>query len=534
MSSGDSEAPPTYYFSGMTFNPDFYTSSSSTYITKITGKKYFLSYPKAQGDETIDQIYAQNISAITPTETFNFLDTQTANIYIGENTTGTSGQIIQIGAPALTQTKIGALSIQETEINNSVDAAAGNIQIGNNQTTGTLYIGSGSGITRSGPINIGSYTNNTSTVNIGPASGSSTTNIYGKGVIYGTKFDVHNNATDVTLFNTTFNGTVTIADSQFSGILNIGNGTARGSLGAINIGSGTTKAVPITIGSSASNTTLNGTSVTIPTKLITPRIDGYSATTDLSIGSNMLQGNITIGSALTAGDITIGSSTQSGNILIGKSGATNSVYLGASGTTTVIDGNTLTLGTTSVPITMNASTSTLFTSGTISCRSGGMATFTSWNSADVNIGTESFSDLYLGYYASANGKTTRIRTENVIIGGGSTGTTTVNNTLSAGVGTLSGATAYETKAVSYTIPSTINRDYYLVVTLAAVTITLPAVKLNQIIHIRNASGGSITLTAPTGSIFPTVSSGGSFNTWTAFAVNTAQHLYCNGTNWYGF
>ena len=183
---------------------------------------------------------------------------------------------------------------------------------------------------------------------------------------------------------------------------------------------------------------------------------------------------------------------------------------------------------------MNASTSTLFTSGTISCRSGGMATFTSWNSADVNIGTESFSDLYLGYYASANGKTTRIRTENVIIGGGFTGTTTVNNTLSAGVGTLSGATAYETKAVSYTIPSTINRDYYLVVTLAAVTITLPAVKLNQIIHIRNASGGSITLTAPTGSIFPTVSTGGSFNSWTAFAVNTAQHLYCNGTNWYGF
>jgi len=33
MSSGDSEAPPTYYFSGMTFNPDFYTTSTSTYLT---------------------------------------------------------------------------------------------------------------------------------------------------------------------------------------------------------------------------------------------------------------------------------------------------------------------------------------------------------------------------------------------------------------------------------------------------------------------------------------------------------------------
>jgi len=80
MSSGDSETPPTYYFSGMTFNPDFYTSSTSTYITKVTGKKYFLSYPTAQGDETIDRIYTQNISSITPTENFNFLDSQTANI----------------------------------------------------------------------------------------------------------------------------------------------------------------------------------------------------------------------------------------------------------------------------------------------------------------------------------------------------------------------------------------------------------------------------------------------------------------------
>jgi len=318
MSSGDSEAPPTYYFDGMTFNPDFYTSSSSTYITKITGKKYFLSYPKAQGDETINQIYAQNISAITPTEAFNFLDTQTANIYIGENATGTSGQIIKIGASALTQTKIGALSIKGTDFNNAVDEAGGTIQIGNNQTSGTLNIGSGSAITRTGAINIGSYTNNTNTVNIGPASGSSTTNIYGKGSIYGTKFDVHNNATDVTLFNTTYNGTVTIADSQFSGILNIGNGTARGSLGAINIGSGAVNAVPITIGSPASNTKLNGTSVTIPTKLITPQIDGFSATTDLAIGSNLLQGNITIGSTITAGDISLGSTTQTGNILIGK------------------------------------------------------------------------------------------------------------------------------------------------------------------------------------------------------------------------
>ncbi len=140
MSSG--ESPPTYYFSGITFNPDFYSSSSSTYITKITGKKYFLSYPKAQGDETIDQIYAQNISSITPTETFNFLDTQTGNIYIGETTTGTSGQIIQIGAPALTTVKVGAISIKDSTID-TLSATTG-IFIANSARTGVLRINSAS------------------------------------------------------------------------------------------------------------------------------------------------------------------------------------------------------------------------------------------------------------------------------------------------------------------------------------------------------------------------------------------------------
>ena len=39
--SGDSEAPPTYYFNGITFNPDFYqtssTFSSGDYLTPSTG-----------------------------------------------------------------------------------------------------------------------------------------------------------------------------------------------------------------------------------------------------------------------------------------------------------------------------------------------------------------------------------------------------------------------------------------------------------------------------------------------------------------
>ena len=52
MSFGDSELAPTYYFSGIIFNPSFYTSASSTYLTQATAENYFLSYPLSQGSET--------------------------------------------------------------------------------------------------------------------------------------------------------------------------------------------------------------------------------------------------------------------------------------------------------------------------------------------------------------------------------------------------------------------------------------------------------------------------------------------------
>ena len=73
--SGDSEAPPTYYFSGITFNPDFYTSGSDN-ITNDEVKKKFLTYPTAQGTETISTLNSStitsnsyNLSGTTPTLT---------------------------------------------------------------------------------------------------------------------------------------------------------------------------------------------------------------------------------------------------------------------------------------------------------------------------------------------------------------------------------------------------------------------------------------------------------------------------------
>ena len=94
MSSG--ESPPTYYFSGITFNPDFYTGAE-TYLTATTGKKHFLSYPTAQGTETIATLYSSKVDSSSGSTAFNFLESQTANLNIGNTTTGTTGQIIKIG-----------------------------------------------------------------------------------------------------------------------------------------------------------------------------------------------------------------------------------------------------------------------------------------------------------------------------------------------------------------------------------------------------------------------------------------------------
>jgi hypothetical protein len=51
-----SAIPPFPYFNGITYNPSLF-SSSTDYITATTGKKLFLSYPTAQGEET----FASNV-----------------------------------------------------------------------------------------------------------------------------------------------------------------------------------------------------------------------------------------------------------------------------------------------------------------------------------------------------------------------------------------------------------------------------------------------------------------------------------------
>jgi hypothetical protein len=163
------ESPPTDYFNGITFNPDFYQSTSSDYLTATDGKKIFLSYPTAQGTETISNLLTTSIETSTPTTAFNLLSTQTGNVNIANTTTGTTGQTIKIGASTLTSVHCGSIDHKGTTINNSVAPALGDISICDLQTSGNLNLGTGTRITtgNGGAINIGGGLNAANPINIG-------------------------------------------------------------------------------------------------------------------------------------------------------------------------------------------------------------------------------------------------------------------------------------------------------------------------------------------------------------------------------
>jgi hypothetical protein len=312
--SGSAETPPTYYFSGIKFNPSFYTSSSSDYLTKQTAKSYFLSYPTAQGTETISTLNCAVLN--TPSST--------SNLDLGTN-------IIN-----------GTISMGDVQTN-------GSIIIGNNSNTDTQIKG--------GTIKLMNNTNS-----------------------YGRLRSVYYDSL-------TFDGFMAIAENQTTGVLEI------------------------------ANTALRNAAVEIAKNAI-------------------------------GGAMSLGSNTND---------------------RTDIRGGVIQL--------LNDTTVT----GTLNC---------------------------LGI-------------------------------LSGTIGTLSGRISYETTAIAYTIPSTtINQNYYLFCTgTTTYQIILPSVfTTNQIVHIRN--GNSVALTLRTNElgtkIYPNGVSGFSTTTWGAFASNTTQNLYSNGTNWIGF
>lgn len=101
----------------------------------------------------------------------------------------------------------------------------------------------------------------------------------------------------------------------------------------------------LTLGSSASSTTLNGTNVTVPTKLTTPAIYSTTDATNMFLGQNLTSGNLTIGGSVGhTGSINIGSAQTTGALNIGNGSRTGNgaINIGnqATGTIAITIGST--------------------------------------------------------------------------------------------------------------------------------------------------------------------------------------------------
>jgi len=207
--------------------------------------------------------------------------------------------------------------------------------------------------------------------------------------------------------------------------------------------------------------------------------------------TNASGGTLNLCNNMTGGTLNIGTNTaRTGNVNIGNGvGATGSVSIGSSTSPTTVGG-------------------TLTSTGQITATAG-------------------------------------ISSSGAITTTGNISTTGSGNITSAGLitgpsGILSGNSAFGITTVSYTIPSTINRDYYLFCNTSGTTytITLPARLVNQYIRFRNFSGQTLTITAPTTTpataIYPSGSTTAFTTTWPSFLNNTVLTLYCDGNNWLGF
>lgn len=446
---------------------------------------------------------------------------------IGTGITGTSAVGIAIGG-ASTNTRIygpavisGALTLSNSlSASGGITATTGNIitSSGNITSSGTLTAGStitaGTGITATtGDIitssgNITSSGTITAGTGITVSSGNITVSsggITASGIITGTTSV--NTPTINPLSNT---GNLSLGSSQTTGVINIGIGSRTKSLGTaegninigtglnslvsgsvsptINIGNNTTvgNTTEISIGASATKTTINGpltltgtttatsisgsgtftTSSNITTtgtgdiqsagKVKTASLDAVADTATntvaLTIGSNIVNGNIVIGSALGMGDIAIAGAH--------------------------IAGGTITVGTTSTQTTIN---------GLVKVTSPSIANPGSTPSPQVATNT-----------------------------------------------TLYGGLMWSSVNANYTIPSNINREFFMVIQGVTRTITLPALTIHQIINIKVLSASSMNITAPVAGtqIYP--KTGGNFATTYSMPGDSTHTFYCDGSSWFGY
>jgi len=403
-------------------NSVFTTTTTSSGFTYDELLALFLSYPVAQGEQTIASLLSNSIDTNLPTTAFNFLSSiTTGQINIGTGSTGT----IKIGASTGTSVHCGSIDCTGTTINNASGPYVGALGFGTTQTTGIMSIASGVR-TGTGALNINANASSNNTVNIGNTL--VTTNVTGIGTIKANTFDVVNNSTDVSLFGTSTTGNIAIGGAQSSGTLSLG--VLAGRTGTVSIGNtscatnltgiGTVKANLFDVVGSGTNTTLFGTTTTGQCDMLVSQTSGIlnigtsgtrsgainigsgaSSTSTISIGNGsasvVLGGTVNtttiepatatsvlnIGAGQTSGILNIGTSnSRSGAINIGSAAAGGTITIGDNLTTTNITG----LGTIKanvLDVVSSSTNATLFaTTTTGSITVGGAQT-----SGAMNLGT---------------------------------------------------------------------------------------------------------------------------------------------------
>ena len=87
---------------------------------------------------------------------------------------------------------------------------------------------------------------------------------------------------------------------------------------------------------------------------------------------------------------------------------------------------------------------------------------------------------------------------------------------------------------NYTIPSNINREFFMVIQGGTRTITLPALTIHQIINIKVLSASTMNITAPVVGTLIYPKTGGNATTTYVMPADSTQTFYCDGTHWYGY
>lgn len=146
------------------FDTQVFDTSNTSYLSYSEAKKYFVSYPIAQGTSTITDFITGGITYLSPA----------SGSFFNIGTNQVSGGTIRIGPTGVSGVSVHAGNIDCTnnQINNATDASLNNLSLGNLQTSGVLNIGTGSRVLtgNGGAINIGTGAGATANpINIGGA-----------------------------------------------------------------------------------------------------------------------------------------------------------------------------------------------------------------------------------------------------------------------------------------------------------------------------------------------------------------------------